>query len=137
MWKWLAGKRHVEPAALTGAPVARRKKLYTGESGYVYEYFHEGYRVAGHGGVSGAEYRFQVSSDRTHWFPVAVFLQDEAVATWEREHGRDLSSTERYAVVKLALFRAFDERENPSEMREEISVRPADAAEILETLGIG
>jgi hypothetical protein len=47
-----------------------------------------------------------------------------------------LSSTERYAVSKLALFQAFDERATPELMTQEVRVRAADVAAIIETLGL-
>ena len=56
--------------------------------------------------------------------------------SWEQSHSRPLSETERYAVVKMALFQAFDERPTPSQMRAEVQVRPADIDPLLETLGI-
>ena len=47
-----------------------------------------------------------------------------------------LASTERYAVSKMALFQAFDERATPQEMKQEVRVRGADMAAIIETLGL-
>ena len=55
---------------------------------------------------------------------------------WERTHARQLSSTERYAISKMALFQAFDERANPDLMKSEVRVRNADMESILETLGL-
>src|ERR1035441_1376355 len=55
---------------------------------------------------------------------------------WEQAHGRMLGSTERYAVSKMALFQAFDERATPLEMKQEVRVRGADMAAIIETLGL-
>jgi len=42
----------------------------------------------------------------------------------------------RYAVAKMALFRAFDRRAAPDAMREEVSVESADVESILATLDI-
>jgi len=138
MWKWLkklpAGKS--EPAQLTGAPPHRRQKTYSADSGYVYEYYYEGFRVAARGNETGSEHVFMVSADRKNWHPVSVFLQDSAAGAWEAENDRELNSTERYAIVKMALFQAFDEREDPSLMSAEVCVHHADVAEILERLGI-
>jgi hypothetical protein len=63
-------------------------------------------------------------------------VSEESVRTWEEAHERSLSATERYAVAKIALFRAFDERPAPAHLREPVYVRPADLTDILETLGI-
>jgi hypothetical protein len=125
-----------ESAPLVGAPPVRRQKTYSGQSGYVYQYYYEGYRIAHYGASNGTEYVFDVCSGPKPSFPVAVFLADDSVRNWEREHERELSSAERYAVAKIALFRAFDERATPAQMREAVHIRPADIADILETLGI-
>ena len=55
---------------------------------------------------------------------------------WQGAHQRELSSTERYAIAKMALFQAFDEREHPSQMKHEVQVRPADVDAILASLDI-
>jgi hypothetical protein len=121
---------------LEGAPPVRRNKTYSGQSGYVYEYYYEGRREAARRGGAGSEYVFQVSSDRRTYEPVSVFVERGAVLAWERGRGRVLSATERYAVAKMALFQAFDERQSPRLMHEEVVVRPADLDAILERLGI-
>jgi len=136
MRKWFSRLRSAPARPLTGTPIRRRQKTYSAGSGYVYEYFYEGYRVSSRSGGLGAEHVFQVSPDRTNWFPVTVFLDDDAVGAWEREHERDLDGTERYAVVKLALFQAFDDRPSPPAMREEVRVRPVDVARFLEKLDL-
>ncbi len=145
MWRWIrqlaAGFRQGGgPGAgvpdLAGRPPVRRRKTYSGDSGYVYEYYYEGYRVAARGGSAGAEYLFTVSSDRRSWFAVSVFLEDSAVAAWEQAHGRELNMTERYAVVKMALFEAFDQRDHPSRMRRGVTIRRESIGPLLEALGI-
>ena len=80
---------------------------------------------------------FNVSADRKSSFLVSVFLSDEAVESWQREHARELGSTERYAVAKLALFQAFDQRPAPDAMSEEVRVQAPDVESILATLDIG
>jgi len=110
----------------------RRQKSYSAHSGYVYQYYFEGQRSD----EAGTEYVFEVTADRKSPFPVSVFAAESAVASWQQAHGRTLTPTEWYAIAKMALFQAFDERRNPSEMREPIRVRPADVDAILETLGI-
>ncbi len=119
-------------APLTGAPLVRRQKTYSGATGYVYQYYYEGRRAV----RGGTEYVFDVSPGPKASFPVSVVVSDESVRVWEQEHERALSATERYAVAKIALFRAFDERPAPARLREPVLVRPADLADILETLGI-
>jgi hypothetical protein len=121
---------------LTGAPAVRRQKTYSAQSGYVYQYYFEGRRLYARAGESGVEYVFDVSADRKTSFAASILVSDDAVAQWEAQHGRTLNSTERYAIAKMALFQAFDERPDPSSMREEILARPADVQAILEALDI-
>lgn len=128
-------RRHQLPP-LTGAPAVRRQKTYSAHSGYVYQYYYEGQRPAQRDRERGNEFVFDVSADRKTSFPVSVFVSGEAIAAWQQEHGRDLTSAERYAIAKMALFQAFDERETPAHMREEVRVRPADVAALLDTLGV-
>jgi hypothetical protein len=126
--RFLAGKK----APLRGAPASPRQKTYSAQSGYVYQYFYLGYRP-----VRGAvEFVFDVSSDRKTSFPVTVLVEDAAVEQWSRRNARDLSGTERYAVAKVALFQAFDERPEPSAMRAPVRVRAADLNAIIEKLGL-
>jgi len=77
-----------------------------------------------------------VSADRKSSFPVSVFVADAALGRWEREHARELSFTERYAVAKLALFQAFDRRDGPAAMTEEVGVGADDVDSFLATLDI-
>jgi len=104
-------------------------KTYSAQSGYVYQYFYEGQRP-------GTEFVFSVSADRKVWGPVSVIVNDAAVKAWELAHARELSATERYAIAKLALFQAFDERALPTDMKEEVRLREADIQGIVETLGL-
>ena len=136
MIKWLSKKRRSKPSPLTGAPGNRRQKTYSSQTGYIYEYYYEGYSSRDRDGDAGTEYIFNVSANRSTPIPVSVFLSSEAVRIWEDRRGRELNSTECYAVAKLALFQAFDERANPAQIRYEIRVRPADIDVILAKLGI-
>jgi len=88
----------------------RRLKTYTGSQGYVYQYYFVGQRPTQ--AADATEYVFDVTSDRKTVFSVAVVLPVEVVNAWTRAHGRDLTSTERYASAKMRLFRAFDEVED-------------------------
>src|SRR5581483_4288395 len=92
----------------------RRMKTYTGEQGYVYQYYFVGKRPALAGQTRGpaTEYIFDVSSDRKVTYAVSVFLSDEALAGWSSVHKRRLSDAEQSAAVKMRLFRAFDEMED-------------------------
>jgi hypothetical protein len=119
---------------LSGAPEVRRKKTYSAQSGYVYQYFYEGQRPSS--AEHGTEYVFEVSADRKTSAHVSVFVSSEAVDGWQEETGRTLSGTERYAIAKMALFQAFDERETPEAMREPVRLTPADVRTILANLNI-
>jgi hypothetical protein len=121
---------------LTGAPPVRRLKTYSAQSGYVYQYYYEGQRPFRAGGDTGTEFVFNVSADRKSWRPASVLLSDAAVSAWQQVHARQLSDTERYAIAKLALFQAFDERATPALMKEDVRVRHADVEGIVETLGL-
>jgi len=95
-----------KPAPLRGAPAVRRQKTYSARTGYVYQYYYDGYRPS----PDGREYVFTVSSDRRGSFPVAVLVPSAAVEAWRHKHGRELNAAEQYAAVKMSLFRTFDER---------------------------
>ena len=133
IFDWLGKKREVP---LSGAPEVRRQKTYSGESGYVYQYYYEGRRPAKRDGAPGTEHVFNVSADRKTSFPVSVFLSDAVLAEWQRSHQRELGASERYAIAKLTLFQAFDRRESPAAMQDEVRVEPADVISILTTLDI-
>ncbi len=89
----------------------RRMKTYTGWQGYVYQYYFVGKRAA-IAEPSTAEYIFDVTSDRKITFAVSIFLPADALDTWSALHGRPLNDAERYAAVKMRLFKAFDDVEN-------------------------
>jgi hypothetical protein len=131
---WLKDLFGSRPAPLTGAPAVRRLKSYSAQSGYVYQYYYEGQRTAR--GGAATEFVFSVSADRKTHFAVPVCVAESAVAEWERARGRALSSTERYAIAKMALFRAFDERQSPEAMNAAVEVGSLAVAEHLEALKI-
>lgn len=122
--------------ALSGAPPVRRLKTYSAQSGYVFQYFYEGHREYRAGGDHGIEFVFSISPDRKNWHETSVLVSDESIRSWEEAHTRELNLTERYAVAKIALFQAFDERADPARLRDEVRVRPADVEGIIETLGL-
>jgi hypothetical protein len=109
-----------------------RMKNYSAMSGYAYEYVNQGFRD-----VPGArEHVFAASGDRKTWMNVIVRVEQAAIDSWQHANRRELSSAERYAVAKLALFRAFDERESPAAMRDPVVVGPNLISELLASVGI-
>lgn len=130
--RWFSRKQQ----PLTGAPEVRRQKTYSGQSGYVYQYYYDGRRPYKRDRENGTEYVFDVSADRKTSDPVSVLLSDAAIEDWEGRHGRTLHGSERYAIAKMALFQAFDERPGPASMNAAVRVRAADVEAILIALGI-
>ena len=130
--RWLSRK----PQPLTGAPAIRRQKTYSGQSGYVYQYYYEGQRPYKRDRHNGTEYVFDVSADRKTSIAVSVLVSDAALEDWQSRNGRTLHASERYAIAKMALFQAFDERPSPAAMSAAVHVREADVEAILITLGI-
>jgi hypothetical protein len=125
-WPFSSRKRK-----LSGAPATRRLKTYAAQTGYVYDYYFEGSRTSG----AGTEFVFSVSASREKFVLVTVIAGETAFEAWQAAHDRQLSSTERYAVAKMALFQAFDERASPDLMKQAVKVRPADVDAIAEQLG--
>jgi len=130
--RWLSHR----PQPLTGAPAIRRQKTYSGQSGYVYQYYYEGRRLYKRDHDHGTEYVFDVSSDRKTSMAVSVLVSDTALEDWQSRHGRTLHASECYAIAKIALFQAFDERPDPAAMGADVHVRAADVEAILIRLGI-
>jgi hypothetical protein len=130
--RWLSRK----PQPLTGAPAIRRQKTYSGQSGYVYQYYYEGHRPYKRDRSNGSEYVFDVSADRKTSLAVSVLVSDTALEDWQGRHGRTLHASECYAIAKMALFQAFDERPSPAAMNADVLVRAADVEAILIALDI-
>jgi hypothetical protein len=128
MWLNIFNKKN---PPLSGAPAIRRLKSYSAQSGYVYRYFYEGHRP----NSNGVEFVFQASPDNKAAYPVSVLVEDAALRAWELSHSRDLSPTERYAIAKMALFQAFDERPTPELMKQEVRVRSSDVEVLAAILG--
>lgn len=96
---------------------AHRLKTYSGQSGYVYQYyFLESQPRVRWWSRIGTAFRFHVTSDRKEFFVVEILVEDRALQAWERSHGRALGETEQYAAAKMRLFRAFDESESPAKI---------------------
>ncbi|MEO8595842.1 MAG: hypothetical protein ABI759_21155 [Candidatus Solibacter sp.] len=133
MWRNFFTKK---PLPLTGAPGVRRLKTYSAQSGYVYQYFYEGQRPWQKADERGTEFVFSVSADRKTSHALSVVVPEASLHAWQQAHAQTLTSTERYAIAKMALFQAFDERPTPLQMEQEVCVRAADVSAILETLGL-
>jgi len=125
--RWLS--RKTQP--LSGAPAVRRQKTYSAESGYVYQYYYAGHRPYQRERDKGEEYVFEVSADRKTSMAVSVLMQQAALEDWQSRHGRALEANERYAIAKMALFQAFDERPGPAAMSADVRVRAADVEGIM------
>jgi len=130
--KWL-GRR---PSTLRGGASTPRLKTYSAQSGYVYQYRFLGSRESRHQGADAIDYVFDVSAGPQMTLPVKVVVPAPSLEPTESGWGRALAANERYAIAKLALFQAFDERPEPADMRADVVVRAADAAAILSTLGL-
>jgi hypothetical protein len=112
----------------------RRLKTYTGETGFVYQYYFVGRRPALH--EAATEYVFDVTSDRKTTFAVSIFLLENAVTTWEQTHGRKLVEAEYYASAKMRLFQAFDEVEDLMQEGRHLAIGPQDMEDLLAKLGL-
>jgi hypothetical protein len=117
----------------------RRLKTYTGQTGYVYQYYFVGKRPALEGDpeAPATEYIFDVTSDRKTTFATSVLLKPEALAAWSADHSRQLTETEQYAAAKMRLLRAFDEIERMIEYGRKLTIDKENIEELLEPLGIG
>ncbi len=115
----------------------RRLKTYAGSQGFTYQYYFVGKRpkLSSEGPVAlGHEYVFDVTSDRKSTYEVNIFLPEIAAAEWAELHQRSLSDPEKYAAVKMRLFRAFDE---PGELQGRVLVIDVGALEeSLSSLGV-
>lgn len=110
----------------------RRVKSYTGQTGYVYQYYFVGNRPAN----DATEYLFDVTSDRKLMFEVSILVRADAVAAWAATHGRGLSGTEQYAAAKMRLFLAFDEIPNLKLDGTHLEVTPENIDEVLSPLDL-
>ena len=134
LFDWLKRKAPTPLAPLRGAPEVRRLKTYQAETGYVYQYYYDGWRPV----QGGREFVFMATATRSEYEAVAILIPDEAVSAWESARGRELISSEQHAVAKIALFGAFDSNE-PHQVGRGAAVQ-LDAArveEILDRLGRG
>ena len=111
-----------------------RLKTYSGESGYVYQYyFLESQPRRRFWGPSGTAFLFHVTTDCKNFFVAEVLLEETAWQAWEKTHGRPLGEQEKYAAAKMALFRAFDASSRPEELRN-IRVKASNIEDLLAPL---
>ncbi|HUK74064.1 MAG TPA: hypothetical protein VLV47_01170 [Candidatus Bathyarchaeia archaeon] len=116
----------------------RHLKTYTGQTGYVYQYYFVGKRAALEGDpeAPSTEYVFDVTSDRKTTFAVSVFLQPRALEEWAATRGRSLSEPEQYAAVKLRLMQAFDEIPNMLHEGRRLRLDTEMLLALLESIGV-
>jgi len=115
----------------------RRMKTYTGEQGYVYQYYFVGKRAVPTSSEGpAAEYVFDVTADRKTMFAVSVFLPDKALEEWSAAHRRTLTDAEQYGAVKMRLFQAFDEVENMLAEGRRLVVDATSLEKVLSLLGV-
>lgn len=117
----------------------RRLKTYTSQTGYVMQYYFVGKRPALPGATAGAatEYVFDVSTDRSTYFAISIFVEQHGLRAWAEEHGRELTEAEQYAAAKMRLFAAFDEVEKLKESARQFTVGQENIADVLEMLDLG
>jgi len=116
----------------------RRMKTYTGQTGYVYQYYFVGKReaLADAPEAPATEYIFDITPDRKTMFAVSIFVRREALAAWAAQHGRPLTDSEQYAAAKMRLFQALDEIENLRSSSRRLPVDAGNVAELLDGLGV-
>ena len=116
----------------------RRMKTYTGQTGYVYQYYFVGQREAfpEERSAPAMEFIFDVTADRKTTFAVSVFLKHSAVESWKAIHGRPLTTAEQYAAAKLRLFQAFDEIEKMQQDARRLVIEDAEIEPLLAQLGV-
>ncbi|MGE5725145.1 MAG: hypothetical protein ACM34G_08225 [Acidobacteriota bacterium] len=116
----------------------RRMKTYTGQGGYVYQYYFVGRRQALPEApeAPATEYIFDVSPDRKTMFAVSVFVRGEALSAWAAGHGRPLSDSEQYAAAKMRLFQGLDEMSDLRHQSRRLPVDAGNVEDLLSTLGV-
>ena len=117
-------------------PAVRRIKSYSAATGCVYQYYFFEVKKARRGFSSGNEYTYMVSAGRQPAFPVRIFISPNTAKNWSARTGRELSSTEEYAVAKMRLFQAFDETEELAGKPPELAVDESNLEALLEQLDL-
>ncbi|MBI2677485.1 MAG: hypothetical protein HYX28_01745 [Candidatus Koribacter versatilis] len=113
-------------------------KTYTGQTGYVYQYYFVGKRVAmpDDPDAPAIEYIFDVTADRKTIFAVSVFLKQSALDEWKAAHARALTDPEQYAAAKLRLFQGFDEVDKMQASGRRLAIEGTAIESLLEQLGV-
>ncbi len=116
----------------------RRLKTYTGQTGYVYQYYFVGKREAlpGSPDTPATEFIFDVTPDRKVTYAVSVLVPRAAADAWASHHGRPITEPEQYASAKMRLQRGFDEIENMMADGRHLVVTPDLLEELLAELGV-
>jgi hypothetical protein len=116
----------------------RRVKTHTAQTGYVYQYYFVGQRVALSSDPESpaTEYIFDVTSDRKTTYAVSVFLGPPAIEAWSAARGRALSQPECYAAVKLRLMQGFDEITDMLQSGRRLRVEATEICDLLDSIGI-
>jgi hypothetical protein len=116
----------------------RRLKTYTGNTGYVYQYYFVGKRpaIGRPGDAPATEYVFDVTSDRKSTYAISVFLSRSVSDAWATAHGRSLTDAEQYAAVKMRLFQAFDELDDLPRQGRTLIIDSIALDAALNTLGV-
>ena len=114
----------------------RRRKSYSSDTGYVYQYYFQQMEKQPRGAQAGSEYTYMVSVDRKTAFPLRIFVSRAAVEGWGRANGRELSGTEEYAAVKMRLFQAFDEVDHLTGAAPDLVVDETNLSELLARLNL-
>jgi len=116
----------------------RRMKAYTGQTGYVYQYYFVGKReaMADDPDAPATEFIFDATADRKTMFSVSVFLRRNAAEAWAAAHGRALTDPEQYAAAKMRLFQGFDEIPEMRERGRRLAIAGNEVLPLLEQLGV-
>ena len=133
MWNWRKRQEKDSPPPLEGAPQHLRTKTYSAETGYVYQYVFRGRRAQPD--ATSLDFIFDVSRDRKQKFSITVQLSEANMTICEERIGRELLTSERYALTKMALFSAFDTIDDFSRFAEPLTVGPDFMEAALRTLG--
>ena len=121
---------------MTRPNAVRRVKSYSAATGSVYQYYFYAVEKARRGFSRGTEYVYRVSVDRRAVFPLRIFVRADAVERWSRKTGRELTSTEEYAIAKMRLFQAFDEVEELAAAPPELLVDDSNLETLLGQLDL-
>lgn len=125
-----------QPGRPTPTIPAKRLKIYSAQSGYVYEYYFLEMRPRRKffGGTDYL-YRYHVTTNRKDFTVVEVLVEEQALRKWKQSNGRELAGMERYAAAKMGLFRALDECPGPRHLRGG-TVNEGNIEDLLAPLGL-